>query len=67
MTLSIDVTDLVSIAKLNEASGGHQQVYCNTETAKVIDPQDTTNYISAQVIEHEDLPYGVPIGVQEGR
>ena len=42
-------------------------MYCDTETAKVIDPQDTTNNVSAQVVEHEHLPYGVSIGVQNGR
>lgn len=47
--------------------GLYEQMYCNTEAPKVVDPQNTTYHVPSQVIEDQDLPYGIAIGIQDGR
>ena len=74
MALAIDVSDIepsalavkvsastaTMLAQANDRS--YVQVYCNTPSSQVIDPQYTTNYIPTKVIEDEDLPYRLAVG-----
>jgi len=45
--------------------GSNIQMDRYTPCAQVINPQNTTNHISAHVVEYQDLPYGVAIFIQD--
>ena len=67
MSLSINVADKVSIAVRRTLEVGYRQMYGNAKTSQVIDPQDAANNVPAQVIEYENFPYGIAIGIQNWR
>lgn len=45
--------------------GLNVQVNCDPPSPQVIDPQDTADDVSSEVVEDEDFPYGFPICVED--
>lgn len=43
------------------------QMYCDPPTAQIAHPQDAADDVSSQAVKHKNLPYGLPICVQDWR
>lgn len=42
-------------------------MHCHSHCAQVADAHDAADYISAEVVKHQDLPDGIAFGVEDGR